>query len=122
MSEERDKSNNLAMESNNSEHKSTSNSNSNPISAHAWTSRRKKKKRKRRAALFTKKKVRTTTSNLRIPKQQRRKLYRDRCKKKKILISKGLIQDKENMPPINHEDLDVNYPVIVGDEHKNNTN
>eukprot|EP01083_Nonionella_stella_P098066 275678_1 len=95
----------------------------NPRSPHKWTPRRKKKKRKRKAALFTKKKVRTTTSNLRIPKQQRRKLYRDRCKQKKLLIAQGVIDDGTRMPPIDHEHLEANYPFITSendDENQNN--
>eukprot|EP01084_Bolivina_argentea_P282806 484181_1 len=63
--------------------------------------RRKKKRRKRKNALFTKKKVRTTTSNLRIPRLNRRKTYRDRCKLKKHLKARG--QNVDILPQIDHE-------------------
>eukprot|EP00483_Globobulimina_turgida_P000359 UN00359 len=66
----------------------------------AWSPRRKKKKRKKRSALFTNKKVRTTTSNLRTRSDDRRRLYRNRCKLKKDLQSQG--QNVDNFPAIDH--------------------
>eukprot|EP01084_Bolivina_argentea_P276700 472194_1 len=63
--------------------------------------RRKKKKRKKRNALFTKKKSRTTTANIRVPAKQRRKIYRDRNRLKKVLNSKG--HNIDNLPFINYK-------------------
>lgn len=73
---------------------------------------RKKKKRKKKAALFTKKKKRTTTTNIRIPKDNRRKLYRSRCKEKSRLVEEGIMKPEEAMPPINHENMMANYPSL----------
>merc|ERR1719334_2049934 len=66
-------------------------------SPYKWHKRRKRKKRKPKKALFTQKKVRTTTSNIRIPKDQRRKLYRDRCRQKKALVLQGRLMPKDKL-------------------------
>ena len=80
--------------------------------------RRKRSRRKRKSALFTSKKKRTTTSNIRVPKAQRLKLYRERCKQKKLLKAQGRLENGK-VPPVNYEKLEANYPVFE-DESKAN--
>jgi len=77
-------------------------------SPYKWRKRRKRKKRKPKKALFTKKKVRTTTSNIRIPREQRRKLYRDRCRQKKALVLQGRLSPEDRLPLIDHENASSN--------------